>query len=54
VDAVEGRTGILEAVVHGVLREIRIVFPPCEALFLRGGDDHPVVDEGRGAVVIER
>ncbi len=42
-----------EAIVDRVARKARVVLAPAEALLLRGGDDAPVLDQRRGAVVVE-
>src|SRR5205085_12198274 len=41
-----------EAVADRVVGEAGVVLLPGEALLLRGGDDLPVADEGRGGVVV--
>src|SRR5688572_6357570 len=43
-----------QAVIHGVLRKLRVVLFARESLFLRGGNDLAVDDERRGRVVVER
>src|SRR5207245_805361 len=43
----------LEAVLHGVLWERRLAFPPSEALFLGSGDNLPVAQQAGGAVMVE-
>ena len=53
IDAAEPRSGVLQAVGNGVGREARIVFPAGEALLLGGGGDTAILDERRGAIVIE-
>ena len=47
-------TAGLQAITQGVDGEARIVLAPGEPLFLRGGHDHAITDEGRRGVVVER
>jgi len=53
VDAVQGRLPLAQAVRHGVPREPRVVLLAGEPLLLRRGDDVPVRQQCRRAVVVE-
>src|SRR4029450_5309473 len=53
VDVLKLDVGLVEAVLHGVLREARIVLLAREALLLRGADEMAVLDQRGGAVMIE-
>jgi hypothetical protein len=53
VDVGQLDAGLVEAVLHGVLREARIVLLAREALLLRGADEMAVLDQRGGAVMIE-
>src|SRR5262249_34184454 len=53
VDAVEVATARLEAIADGIRREGGVVFLAREALLLGCSEDAPVLDQRRGAVVIE-
>ena len=53
VEAVGGNPCLFEAGGDGVMREGGVVLAPGETLFLRRGNDAAVLDQRRGAVVIE-
>ena len=48
-----GNASRLETIVYRSHGKIRIMLLACEALFLRGGNDIAVDDEGRRAIVVE-
>jgi hypothetical protein len=52
VDVAQADARLLEAVLHGVDREARVVLLAREALFLRRRDDDAILDQRRGAVVV--
>ena len=49
----EADAGFAEAVFHGMVREIGVMFPPRETLLLRRGNDRAIGQQRRGTVVIE-
>src|SRR3954465_11421562 len=53
VERLHGDAGFGKAGSDGVVWKRRVVLLPREALLLRGGDDAAVLDQRRGAVVIE-
>src|SRR5262249_40702708 len=54
VEILDGDPGLLHAELRGEAREGGVVALAGEALLLRGGDDLAVLDQGGGAVVVER
>ncbi len=54
IDVVEGETRLVEAEANRVLRETLVMLLARESLFLGGGGDFPVLDQGRRAIVIKR
>ena len=53
VEAVGGDAGFFQAIGDGVVREGGIMLAPGKAFLLGGGDDAAVLDQRRGAVVVE-
>jgi hypothetical protein len=44
----------LQAIRNGVVRKAGVMLAPCKTFLLGSGDDAAVLDQRRGAVVVER